>query len=164
MDLFHLSLTSATLLCSLVAGLTFTFAVVAMPGIGSLNDRQFLQSFQAMDRVIQNQQPLFLLVWVGSFLALVTACLVGIRQLEGTNEILLGAAFVVYLLGVQVPTASVNIPLNNQVQALDLVALDEPTVAAARKTFEGRWTRWNSIRTVFAILTAAILIMLVLRL
>ncbi len=81
-----------------------------------------------MDRVIQNRQPLFLLVWVGSFLTLVTSCLIGIRQLEGTDEILLGLAFVFYLVGVQVPAASVNIPLNNQVQALDLATLDEPAV------------------------------------
>ena len=56
-----------------------------------------------MDRVIQNRQPLFLLVWVGSFLTLVTSCLIGIRQLEGTDEILLGLAFVFYLVVCRCP-------------------------------------------------------------
>ena len=55
MDAFQALLGLATLLCSLVAGLVFAFAAVAMPGIGQLEDRPFLQAFQAIDRVIQNK-------------------------------------------------------------------------------------------------------------
>ena len=54
----------ATFLCSIVAGFLFAFWVVAMPGIRSLNDREFIRAFQVMDRVIQNNQPI--LCWSGS--------------------------------------------------------------------------------------------------
>jgi len=46
------------LLCSLVAGLLFGFAVVVMPGIANLENREFLMAFKHMDEVIQNNQPL----------------------------------------------------------------------------------------------------------
>jgi hypothetical protein len=73
MTFHHATLILATFLCSLVAGLLFAFAVVVMPGIGSLRDRDYIRAFQVIDRVIQNNQPLFMLVWVGSVLALVAS-------------------------------------------------------------------------------------------
>ncbi len=164
MDTLQIGLTLATLLCTLVAGFVFAFATVVMPGIGALNDREFLQSFQTMDRVIQNQQPAFMVLWFGSIVTLVATCLLGVRQLGGTELTLLVAAGVVYLVGVQLPTLTVNVPLNNQVQTLDIPALDEQALADARRDFETPWTRWNTIRTVFACLAAAMLILLVLRL
>ena len=56
----------STLLCTLVTGFVFTYAIVAMPGFGKLNDREFIQVFQATDGIIQNNQPLFILVWGGN--------------------------------------------------------------------------------------------------
>ena len=56
MGIFPIALIVATFLCSLVAGLVFVFAIVVMPGIESLNDREFIRAFQVIDRVIQNNQ------------------------------------------------------------------------------------------------------------
>jgi len=81
MTFFQATLLLATFLCSLVAGLLFTFAIVVMPGIGKLDDGGFIRAFQVIDRVIQNKQPLFVLVWVGSAVALVTAAVLGIAEL-----------------------------------------------------------------------------------
>ena len=66
MEVFQVTLVVATLLCTLVAGFVFAFAVVVMPGIRSLGDGEFLRAFQVMDRVIQNNQPIFMLAWIGS--------------------------------------------------------------------------------------------------
>ena len=89
MGIFQITLFVATFLCSLVAGLLFVFAAVVMPGIRNLNDREFIRAFQVMDRVIQNRQPLFMLVWVGSVVALVTAAVLGIGQLDGAERLLI---------------------------------------------------------------------------
>ena len=51
MELFPLVVLVAAALCALVAGLLFTFAVVAMPGLKNLSDREFIRAFQVMDRV-----------------------------------------------------------------------------------------------------------------
>ena len=83
MNLIQFALGLSTLLCSVVAGFVFAFAVVVMPGIQNLNDHDFLRAFKAMDRVIQNGQPIFLLVWVGSAVMLLLTSLLtseGIRQ------------------------------------------------------------------------------------
>ncbi len=164
MAIFQLTLSVATFLCSLVAGFLFAFAVVAMPGIGSLGDGEFLRAFRAMDRVIQNNQPVFLLVWAGSLVALLASVALGIGQLDGTGRTLMIGAVAVYLLGVQLPTVAINIPLNNKVQALAIDTMDETAQQAARRDFEARWNYWNSIRTVMASLTVVLLIVLLLRL
>ena len=164
MGIFQVSLMLATFLCSLVAGFVFAFALVVMPGIRSLNDREFIRAFQVMDRVIQNNQPIFVLVWVGSVVALVTSAVLGIGQLDGAGRLLIIFAALAYLLGVQLPTVTLNIPLNNQLQTLDVDAMNETTQKAARKDFEPRWNLWNSIRTAFASLASALLIILLFRL
>jgi len=164
MGIFQLTLIVATFLCSLVAGFVFAFAVVVMPGIGNLGDGDFLRAFQVMDRVIQNNQPLFLLVWVGSVVALLASAALGFGQLDGTGRLLIIAAVLVYLIGVQLPTVTINIPLNNTVQALAIDAMGETAQEAARQRFESRWKYWNSIRTVLASLVSVLLIILLIRL
>ncbi len=164
MGIFEIALFLATCLCSLVAGFLFGFASVVMPGIRSLNDREFIRAFQVMDRVIQNNQPIFVLVWVGSVVALVISAVLGIGQLDGAGRLLTIFAALTYLLGVQLPTVTIKIPLNNKLQTLDVDAMNETTQKAARKDFEPRWNLWNSIRAAFASLASALLIILLFRL
>lgn len=158
MDLLQIALTLATLLCSLVAGFVLAFAIVVMPGIRNLDDHDFLQAFKAIDRVIQTNQPIFSLVWLGSILGLVAAALIGMVQFDGVNRLLIGAAAAIYLLGVQLPTFTINVPLNNQLQMQKLDAMTDLALREVRVNFEPRWIQWNSIRTIFAILTSALLI------
>lgn len=160
--LFDIALVVAALTCALVSGLLLGFAVVAMPGLGTLGDRDLLRAFQAMDRVIQDRQPLFMLVWVGSVVALVAALGLGLGELAGGRLLLLVVATSVYLLGVQVPTVVVNVPLNNEIQRLDVDGADTGEVAAARKRFEKRWNRWNMIRTLLGCGTTLVLLVLLL--
>ncbi len=153
--MFELVLGAAVLLVALVTGLLLGFVVVAMPGIGVLDDRSFLRSFQVMDRVIQDGHPLFMATWVGSVLAVLAAMGLGLGEAEGGRRVLLLASGAVYLLGLQLPTAAINIPLNNAVQALDLATAPDDDVAEARAAFEARWNRWNAIRTAMGCLAAA---------
>ncbi len=164
MEIFPIVLIVAAFLCSLVAGFLFAFAVVAMPGIKSLGDREFIRAFQVMDRIIQNNQPLFIFVWVGSVLALVTAAVLGFGQVDGAHRLFMIIATLAYLLGVQLPTVTINIPLNNKLQALNVDAENATTIEAARDDFEPRWNRWNAIRTAVAILVSALLLVLLFRL
>ena len=69
MNILEISLISSALLCSLVAGITLVFAIVVMPGISKFEDKEFLKAFQLIDGVIQNNQPLFLLFWLGSIIS-----------------------------------------------------------------------------------------------
>ncbi len=164
MEFIQLAVLISALLCSLVAGFVLGFAIVVMPGIKTLGVIDFLKSFKAMDGTIQKNQPLFMLVWLGSALALVSSALLGIWQLEGFELFVLIFACVVYLLGVQLPTITINIPLNNRLQALDLNAATQSELLVIAGLFESRWLRWNAIRTVVATLTTLMLLALLLRL
>ena len=164
MAIFQITLFLATFLCSLAAGFVLAFAIVVMPGIRSLNDREFIRAFQVIDRVIQNNQPIFMLVWVGSVVALVTSAVLGIGQLDGDGRLLIIFAALTYLLGVQLPTFTINVPLNNKIQTVEVDGLGETALRAARRDFEPRWNLWNSIRTAFASVSSALLMILLFRL
>ena len=164
MDLFQIALVLATLLCSLVAGLVLTFAIVVMPGIRSMGDRDFLMAFKVMDRVIQDNQPIFMFVWLGSALVLLASTVLGIWRLESLDRILLIVACVIYLFGVHAPTVTINIPINNHLQTQNLDTVTESELRALAETYETRWLRWNTIRTVIATLTTVLLLVLLIRL
>lgn len=161
--MFEAALVVSTLLVGLVGGLVFAYAVVAMPGLAVLTDREFLRSFKVMDRVIQDNQPLFMVAWVGSVIALVAAAALGFGQLTGLDRWLLVGAAAAYVLGVQVPTAAFNIPLNNRLQDFDLESAGEDEVTALRKAFEMPWNRWNTLRTVVSVLVMSLLLAVLLR-
>lgn len=161
---FYLTLTLSTLLCALVAGLVFGFAAVVMPGIAKLSDEAFLLTFKNIDGVIQGNQLAFMLVWVGSILTVIATLVLGTLYLKGGLIYLLWAAASLYLLGVQLPTVCFNVPLNNALQDLDLLAINESEMAKFRATFEEPWTRWNTIRTSSAIGAAVAWLVLLARL
>ena len=154
MDAARWTLTAAALLCSLTAGILLSFAVVVMPGIRSLHDAAFVRAFQVMDGIIQDNQPLFVLVWVGSAVALAAALVVALPHLAGADRMLLVAAAGFYFLGVQAPTVGINIPMNNTVQRVAVDVASDDELRAARRAFESRWNRWNVIRTALAVLTS----------
>ena len=159
MTLIEYALVAAALLCGLVAGFVFCFAVVVIPGIRTLDDREFLRSFKVMDKIIQDTSPLFVLVSLGTALVLLGTTLLAFSHLEGSALLLVVAACAIFLVGVQFPTFIINIPLNNRVQSLDLDSLSEGELHQERRTFEPRWTRWNSIRTVLATVVTALLLL-----
>ena len=160
LNLFNYALMSATLSCALVAGLVFGFAVVVMPGLAKLSDREFLQAFKLMDGIIQNRQPAFMLVWVGSIVSVVLVLVLGTLQLSGLELYLMWFASGLYLLAVQGPILRFNIPLNNTVQALEIELLSAQGLAEARTQFEAPWNRWNRFRTMAAVVSVGALLTL----
>ena len=160
MDAFEIALTLTILSCTLVAGLLFCFAVVVMPGIKTLDDKAFIQVFQVTDRIIQNNHPLFMLVWVGSIIAMLACGYLGLSKLQGDSFYLLLMAFVGYLVGVQLVTIVIHLPLNNRLQTLDLEQMSAEDLNAARLAFEPRWNRSNQIRTTIACGVSLLLIAL----
>tara|TARA_B100000003_G_scaffold172197_1_gene159934 strand:- start:383 stop:883 length:501 start_codon:yes stop_codon:yes gene_type:complete len=154
-EFFVFALVLAILLCTLVSGLLFGFAVVVMPGVAKLSDRDFLLAFKHMDGIIQNNQPLFMLVWVGSILSVLVSAILGTMDLSGQEAVLLWIGCGWYLLGVQLPTIVFNIPLNNTIQALEIDKLNESELTNSRVNFEAKWNRWNDIRTINGIIAVS---------
>ena len=159
-EYFVFALVLAIVLCALVSGLLFGFAVVVMPGIAKLPNKDFLLAFKNMDGIIQNKQPLFMLVWVGSILSVLVSMILGTIDLSGQETLLLWMGGGWYLLGVQLPTVAFNIPLNDTIQTLEINKLNELELASSRANFEAKWNRWNMIRTINGIIAVTILLWL----
>ena len=164
MAVFELVLVVSALFCALVAGFVFAFSSVVMPGIQSFGDRDFLRAFKAIDGVIQRSQKSFLVVWLGSIVLLAISLLLGFWHLSGIDLFLLILAAAIYLLGVQMPTVRINVPLNNMLQETDLDSLDNSQINETRIRFEASWVKWNHIRTVLATISSALLILLLMKL
>ena len=160
MDLLDISLIFSIISCSLVGGFIFTYAIVVMPGLSNLKDKEFIRAFQVTDAVIQNNQPLFMLTWVGSIVSLLSTILISIVSV-GLSEawliVLIGA---VYLLGVQGITIAVHKPLNNHLQKVKIGELPNKTLTEERVKFETKWNYFNNIRTGIAISVSILLLTL----
>ena len=122
MEILNISLFFSTLLCSLVTGFILTYAIVVMPGLSKLDDKEFIKAFQVTDGIIQNNQPIFILIWVGSIISVVSTIIISIFTLgilEGWKIIFVS---LVYLIGVQAITIIIHLPLNKPVSYTHLRA------------------------------------------
>ena len=164
MDFLDISLIFSILSCSLVTGFIFTYAIVVMPGLSSLIDKEFIRAFKVTDAVIQNNQPLFMLTWIGSIVSLLGTVLISVVRFglsESWSLILISA---VYMLGVQGITIAIHIPLNHHIQKLAVEELNDEALTDERVTFERKWNYFNIIRTSLSIFVSLkLLIVLALR-
>ena len=147
MDLLDILRISSILTCSLLTGFIFTYAIIVMPGLTKLNDKEFIRAFQVTDAVIQGNQPLFILTWIGSIISLLSTVLFSIITFGIYDSWSLIFAGVVYLLGVQVITISIHLPLNNRIQKINIDELNDQMLNEERFTFETKWNYFNNIRT-----------------
>ena len=160
MDVLDISLIFSILSCSLVGGFILTYAVVVMPGLSNLNDKDFVKAFQVTDAVIQNNQPIFMFTWIGSIVAMLTTILVSLVSVGLSETWLILLIVIAYLLGVQGITVAIHIPLNNHIHKVKIEELNDETLAYERLKFETKWNFFNYIRTSIAIFVSMLLLIL----
>jgi uncharacterized membrane protein len=129
--------------CGLVAGIFFAFSSFVMGALGRIPPEQGITAMQSINVVVINRS--FLLVFFGTAV-LCLALLPGAWfrwDTAGGKLLLLGSLF--YLVGVVGVTMLGNVPLND---ALAAVQPASPEGAALWTHYLGRWTFWNTVRTV----------------
>ena len=142
---------TSTLSCALVTGFVFTYAVIVMPGLAKLTDKEFIRAFQVTDELIQNNQPIFMIVWVGSVISVISTLIVSLMRPYSVETVLVIIAGFVYLLGVQGLTVLVHLPLNRRIQTVNVEEWDASALREERLLFETRWIRFNWIRTLIGL-------------
>ena len=152
MEILNISLFFSTLLCSLVTGFILTYAIVVMPGLSKLDDKEFIKAFQVTDGIIQNNQPIFILIWVGSIISVVSTIIISIFTLGILEAWKIIFVSLVYLIGVQAITIIIHLPLNRRIQKIDINSISSQSLNEERKNFETKWNYFNNIRTVIAFL------------
>ncbi len=143
------------LLTGLTAGLCFTWTNAITPGIGQLNDMDFLQAFQQMNRSIIN--PLFIIVFFGPLISHSLTIYLKYRIADIAFWIYVAAA-ALFILGVLFITIFKNVPLNTILDDTDLAKLSAEDLKALRQKFETPWNQWHLVRTVCSIASFVLLI------
>ena len=160
MSLLDISLFLSVLFCSLATGFILTYAIVVMPGLSKLDDKEFIKAFQATNRIIQNNQPIFILIWLGSIISVFCTIIVSIISLEILEASLIIFTSFVYFLGVQVITIIIHLPLNRRIQNIDINSNSSQTFSDERKNFETKWNYSNNIRTGIALFVVLIFLLI----
>lgn len=144
----------AVLLTGLAAGLFYGYDCSVIKGLGNLPAKQYIQTFQAINRAILN--PYFFISFIGALLLLPVAAWMGYHQQPGMPFYFLLAAAIVYVIGVFGVTALGNVPLNNALDQFDATGAAAGAVETARQEFEASWNRLHHVRTCAAILSFAL--------
>jgi uncharacterized membrane protein len=145
----------ATVGSAVMGGLLFAFSNFVMKSLTLQSPKSGIRTMQAIN--IQILNPLFLLVFLGTaIVALMLAIHSALHLSQPGGSLLLLLGSLTYLVGTVGVTMAFNVPLNNQLTALN------PTTPEATQfwaTYVPRWILWNHVRTIVAIL-ASILLML----
>jgi uncharacterized membrane protein len=145
--------TVALVLTGAVFGVFFAFSTSVLPGLDAIRPGPAVSAMTSMNRAILN--PLFLASFVGPpLVAAAAGVLLLARDATGAAVLFLAAAGV-YVLGAIVPTAAVNVPLNNALAAAPEPA-DETAATRVWSAFSPRWTRYNHWRVVGSLIALAL--------
>lgn len=153
---FQILLVITTVAVALVAGLLYGYSCSVNRGLGKLDNREYLNAMQSINRAIIN--PAFMLSFLGALLLLpVTACLSFQKMSQDGFAIVLMAA-ILYLAGVFAVTMVGNVPLNNQLEKFDLTIASGQKVAECRIMFEKSWNRLHNVRTFTSIVVLVLMV------
>ncbi len=143
-------LLGAVILTGLSAGLFYAWSVSVIPGTQNLEDSNYLETMQSINRAILN--PRFFAVFFGSIIFLSIASIYEFN-LNRTAFWLILAASICYLVGTVGVTGLGNVPLNDQLDVLKLEELSNSKVAEFRQYYEQQWNRWHLVRTICAVIS-----------
>lgn len=142
------------LLNALSAGFFFAWSVSVILGTKKVSDFTYLESMQSINREILN--PIFFIVFFGSLIAMTIA-----TYLQFGNKPLfwlIMIATAIYLAGTIGVTAYGNVPLNNELDALDITQLSVLELKDFRIYYESTWNHFHNIRTASSMISFILLL------
>ena len=140
---------SSILLTGLSAGLFYAWQISVIPGTLKTSDSVYLHTMQSINRAILN--PAFFLIF---FLGVLLLFVSGFQHYgEGPRFYLLIISALVYFVGTIMVTTGGNVPLNNELDVLNLSEMTVQQLTDFRNYYEIKWNRYHLIRTVFALLS-----------
>jgi uncharacterized membrane protein len=150
--LFVLTLVAA-LGSGVIAGVFFAFSAFVMKALARLPPAQGIAAMQSINIVVLN--PAFLSVFLGTAAACLVLCAASLLQWQRPGSAYLLGGGAIYLLGALIVTRVFNVPRNNALASVQPVSSNGATLWA---DYVVGWTAWNHVRTVSAVLAAAMLV------
>lgn len=143
---------AAAVASAVVAGVTFAFSTSVMPALARRPAPEAIAAMQAMNSAILN--PAFGLVFGGAALVSAALALTAPITTAEPHALLRGSGALLYAAGTFGVTIAINVPMNAELDAAD------PDSREARDIWDrylGRWTAWNTGRTILGAAASALL-------
>jgi uncharacterized membrane protein len=153
----YLIATAATAVTSAaVGGLFYAFSTFVMKGLDRADPTTAIAAMRGINAEAQANAP-FLLLFVGSaLLALGVGIAAALKWSQpGAGYVLAGAALGLVAF---IVTMAFNVPLNNQLDAVDPSALSATDALREWQTHLNPWTAWNHVRTAAPLLGSVLML------
>lgn len=143
-------------LTALITGLYYSYYCSVNPGLGRLSDVDYIKAMQSINIAIQN--PVFFASFFGPFVLLPVVTYLSYNSGASTCFYLLLAASLLYIFGSMAVTIFGNVPLNEQLNRLDVSAASQSTITKTAAAFKNRWNLLHNIRTAASLLSFILLV------
>ena len=150
-NLKTLTLLLAIIITGLSAGLFYAWKISVIPGLKNISDKSYLETMQSINRAILN--PEFYAIFFGSLLLLIASAYFQFKVNIDASFGLIIVAAIFYGVGTIGTTALGNVPMNESLDLVDLTKLNVEELRLIRLHYEGQWNQFNTIRTVFSVLS-----------
>lgn len=158
MDFASIFLVISGTLVGLTSGILFDFSITIVPSLRALTAKQHIEAMQVINVKIVNL--FFLVCFMGPVIFLPFTTYLH-REAEQFPMLIIASAL--YIVGVIGVTVVGNIPLNNQLETVNLNQLSEEEAEPIRQDYQGvnaRWMKWHTVRTVVSIMTTILILVI----
>lgn len=153
---YLIAATATAVTSAAVGGLFYAFSTFVMKGLDRAEPAEAIAAMRGMNAEAQANAA-FLLLFTGSALLAIGVGIAALFKLSqpGTGYVLAGA---VLGLVAFIVTMAFNVPLNNQLDALDPAGLSVADALREWRAYLGPWTAWNHVRTVAPLLGSVLIL------
>lgn len=146
----YVAAAATLLLTGTMAGFFFAYSSSVMLGLDAAGAGHAIPAMQAINLTVRN--PVFFVAFFGTPVAALATAVLFLAARRPMAAALFLIAGLVYFLGALLPTALVNVPMN---EALATAAVPTDPQAALKLWFDFSvpWTWWNTLRTAFSALS-----------
>lgn len=132
-----------------IGGFFYAYSVSVMQGLDNLSGTDAIRAMQELNRGTRN--GVFLVSFlVTPILSVICAVILLVTGNRWAGLLLLGAA-ALYLAGSFVPTVTVSVPMNHEIEALSPDDLSAAEATRIWQEYSRDWTFWNTIRAVMGL-------------
>jgi len=128
--------------CGLMAGIYFAFSAFIMTSLARIAPPAGIAAMNAIN--VEIVRSLFMPLFMGTTVAAALLAGVAVFRWSQPGAAALLAGGVLYVAGMFVVTATLNVPLNNALAAVDPGSAEGATLWT---TYLRDWTLWNHVRT-----------------
>lgn len=138
------------LVCALVAGVFQSFSDFVMKGISNAKPSSGIEVMQHINRTVF--RSLFLKLFLAAAPLTMMFAIYAWFQTEGFGLVLILAAALIYIVTVFVVTTLGNVPMNERLEQMEASSTE---ATAYWQVYCRVWIRWNHVRTIGCVATAA---------